>query len=240
MGVLRLMSTTCFNAHILTLFPDMFPGPLAHSVVGRALDKGIWSLSTTNIRDFATDNHKTVDDTPYGGGAGMVMRADIVGHAIESLPQEAKKTIYYLSPRGKTLDQAKANEIAKAGNVTLLCGHYEGVDARVLDYYNVEELSIGDYVLSGGEIAAHVVLDSVVRLLPGVLGSEESLVNESFENSLLEHSHYTRPLVWNGLSVPEVLLSGHHANIDAYRLEESQKLTEARRPDLWQKAQKIK
>lgn len=226
------------HATILTLFPEMFPGALGHSVIGRALEDGIWSFDTVNIRDFADNKHANVDDTPYGGGAGMLMRADVVGPAIESIPNRGK--IIYLSPRGKPLTQAKATELAQEKLLTLLCGRFEGVDQRVIDHYDIEEISIGDYVLAGGEVAAQVLLEAIIRLIPQVLGESASAEEESFAIStdyagLLEYPHYTRPPSWNGLEVPEVLLSGHHEKIKKWRKEQAEQLTKARRPDMWQR-----
>lgn len=230
------------NVNILTLFPDMFPGPLGQSIIGDALEKGLWSLNAVNIRDFATDKHKTVDDTPFGGGAGMVMKPDVVEAALLVQPKER---IIYLSPRGKPLNQALVTELSKESSLTLLCGRYEGIDARVLEAYEVEEISIGDYVLAGGEVASMVLLEAVIRLLPGVLGNSDTLSEESFSHSLLEYSHYTRPAKWFDKTgrlwdTPPVLLSGHHAAIHAWRLENAEALTKARRPDLWQAYEKAK
>lgn len=216
----------------------MFPGTLGQALAGKALEKKIWSLNTVNIRDFASGVHKSVDDTPYGGGAGMVMRPDVVGHAIESLPKGTP--IYYVSPRGKPLTQTRVKELAKTDSIGLLCGRYEGLDERVLKHYNITEISIGDYVLSGGEIAAQVILDAILRWRDGFMGDKTSLENESFENDLLEYPQYTRPAEWKNLSVPEVLLSGHHEKIEQWRKERSEELTKERRPDLWAKAKETK
>jgi tRNA (guanine37-N1)-methyltransferase len=226
------------NFKILTLFPELFPGPLSASVTGAALEKKLWSLEAINIRDFAKDERKTVDDTPYGGGAGMVLKADILADAIEkNLKPESK--IFYLSPRGKTLTQKKARELAQEKEIILLCGRYEGVDQRVLDEFVIEEISIGDYVLSGGELAAFIVIDAVLRNVEGVLGADESLVEESFgskENleyeNLLEYPHFTRPANWRGREVPEVLTSGHHKKISEWRKEKAIEITKKNRPDL--------
>jgi tRNA (guanine37-N1)-methyltransferase len=226
------------NFKILTLFPELFPGPLSASVTGAALEKKLWSLEAINIRDFAKDERKTVDDTPYGGGAGMVLKADILADAIEkNLKPESK--IFYLSPRGKTLTQKKARELAQEKEIILLCGRYEGVDQRVLDEFVIEEISIGDYVLSGGELAAFIVIDAVLRNVEGVLGADESLVEESFgskENleyeNLLEYPHFTRPAKWRGREVPEVLTSGHHKKINEWRKEKAIEITKKNRPDL--------
>jgi len=228
------------NFNLLTLFPDMFPGMLGQSLAGKALERGDWSLNAVNIRDFATDNHKTVDDTPYGGGAGMVMRADIIESALLSIAQAKQGRKIYLSPRGKVLNQALAKELSAEQSLTLLCGRYEGVDQRVLDAHDFEEISIGDYVLSGGEPAAMILMDSCIRLLDGVMGNTETADNESFganTGGLLEYPHYTRPSEWiadNGqtYNVPDVLKGGNHAEIDKWRIEQSIKLTKAVRPDL--------
>lgn len=225
-----------WSACVLTLFPEMFPGMLGHSLVGRALDDNRWILDPIQIRDFATDKHHTVDDTPSGGGAGMVMRADVVGAALEAAEQRyplAKKV--FLTPRGKPLTQEKVRELATASGVILLCGRYEGIDQRVLDDADdIEEISIGDYVLSGGEAAATVLLDACVRLLPDVIGKEASHEDESFETGLLEYPHYTRPRVWRGREIPEVLSSGHHGKILAWRKKQAERITQERRPDLWE------
>ncbi len=217
--------------NILTVFPEMFPGTLSGGVVGRALDKKIWSMDVVNIRDFAINNYGSVDDEQFGGGAGMVMRPDVLGNAIDSVKNKGK--IIFFSPRGKPLTQNLVHEYAKCDTFTLLCGRYEGIDQRVIDEYDIEEVSIGDYVLSGGELAAQVFVDSVVRLLDNVLGGGlESTQNESFEIGGLEWPLYTRPSVWRGHSVPEVLLSGHHGNIERWRKQQSDEITKMRRPDL--------
>lgn len=224
-----------FVATVLTLFPEMFPGPLGLSLSGRALAEGRWSLETIDIRDFATDRHRSVDDAPAGGGAGMVMRADVVAPAVDSArarERQANAPVLYLSPRGTLLTQARARDLAAGPGVTLLCGRFEGVDQRVLDARNIEEISIGDYVLSGGELAAMVLLDACVRLLPGVAGNAASLDDESFAHGLLEYPHYTRPRDWEGRAIPDVLLSGDHGRIAAWRRAEATRLTAERRPDL--------
>ncbi|TVQ84311.1 MAG: tRNA (guanosine(37)-N1)-methyltransferase TrmD [Micavibrio sp.] len=226
-----------FAASVLTLFPDMFPGPLGASLSGKALEKGLWRLSVTDIRDFAEDVHKTVDDTPFGGGAGMVMKPDVVSKALENVRPHGR--IVFLSPRGRKLTQALAAELAGQEKLTLLCGRYEGLDQRVIDHYGMEEISVGDYVLSGGELAAMVLLDACVRLIPGVMGNAETAEEESFENGLLEYPHYTRPALWTAPDgevhgVPEILTGGHHAKIAAWRREKSEEITRERRPDLWQ------
>ena len=217
--------------NILTIFPEMFPGTLGEGVVGRALDKKIWSYDTVNIRDFAINDYGSVDDEQFGGGAGMVMRPDVLGNAIDSIKKPGK--IIFFSPRGRTLNQKMVHDYLKCDTITLLCGRYEGIDQRVIDEYDIEEISIGDYVLSGGEIAAQVFIDSVVRLMDNVLGGgTESTQNESFEIGGLEWPLYTRPSVWRGHQVPEVLLSGHHGNIERWRKQQSDEITKERRPDL--------
>jgi len=221
-----------FRAVVLTLFPDMFPATLGHSLAGKALNDGIWSLETVDIRAFARDKHRTVDDTPFGGGAGMVMRPDVIDEALAAT-HPAGGPLVYLTPRGRVFDQAVARRLAAGSGVTLLCGRYEGVDQRVLEAWGVEEISVGDFVLSGGETAALVVLDAVVRLLPGVVGKVESLEEDSFERGLLEHPLYTRPQEWRGRAVPEVLVSGHHARVAEWRRFQSEEITRSRRPDLW-------
>ena len=225
------------RAQVFTLYPEIFPGPLAKGIYGKAQNNKLWDLSVINIRDAATDKHKTVDDTPYGGGTGMLLKADVLAN---SLDQNVKKgeRIFYLSPKGKIFDQKLAQDLSKEKSISLICGHFEGVDERVLTTRNIEEISIGDYVLSGGETAALVVLDSVLRLLPGVLGNDKSSVDETFENGLLEYPQYTKPQIWEEKSVPEVLLSGDHAKIKDWRLSQSEAITRDRRPDLWQKYKK--
>ncbi len=223
--------TAAWIVRVLTLFPDMFPGPLGISLAGRALTEGKWALEASNIRSFALDKHRSVDDTPFGGGAGMVMRPDVVDAALASLPAEGP--LIYLTPRGKPLTQKRVRELAGEKQVRLLCGHFEGVDQRVLDVHGVEEISVGDYILSGGEMAALVLIDAVVRLLPGVTGNRESLAEESFETGLLEYPHYTRPQTWRDLEVPDVLLSGHHERIRAWRQSQAETITRQRRADLW-------
>ena len=226
-----------FQAQVFTLYPEIFPGPLAKGIYGKAQNNKLWDLSVINIRDAATDKHKTVDDTPYGGGTGMLLKADVLAN---SLDQNVKKgeRIFYLSPKGKIFDQKLAQDLSKEKSISLICGHFEGVDERVLTTRNIEEISIGDYVLSGGETAALVVLDSVLRLLPGVLGNDKSSVDETFENGLLEYPQYTKPQIWEEKSVPEVLLSGDHSKIKDWRLSQSEAITRVRRPDLWQKYKK--
>lgn len=220
-----------WRASVLTLFPDIFPGPLGQSLAGRALDDGIWSLDVTDIRDFGTGKHRKVDDTPFGGGAGMVMRPDVVDAAIGSVADG--RPVIYLTPRGRRFTQADAVRFASGDGLILVCGRYEGVDQRVIEARAMEEFSVGDYVLSGGELAALVLLDSVVRLLPGVMGAAESALDESFSGGLLEYPHYTRPAEWAGRTVPDVLRSGNHAAVAAWRQAESEQITMRRRPDLW-------
>ena len=221
-----------WTATVLTLFPEMFPGPLGHSIAGKALEDGVWALETVDFRDVASDKHRTVDDAPFGGGPSMVLRPDVVDAALQATAG-TRGPVIYLSPKGRLLDQARVREIAQASAVTLLCGRYEGVDERVIEARGLEEVSLGDFVLSGGEPAAMALIDACVRLLPGVLGNVESLVEESFERGLLEYPHYTRPQDWRGRKVPETLLSGHHEKIRAWRLAEAEKITRERRPDLW-------
>ena len=218
---------------VLTIFPELFPGFLGYSLTGKALKEGIWSLETINIRDYAFDKHGSVDDTPCGGGAGMIMRPDVLGAALKANYQKGR--LVYMSPRGRQLTQSLAHELSKEEELTIICGRFEGVDQRVLDAYNVEEVSIGDYILTGGEQASQILLDAIVRLLPDVLGNSESIADESFENSLLEHHQYTRPICWEGREVPEILLSGHHAKIAEWRKAQSLEITEKRRPDLMKK-----
>ncbi|MGH6735247.1 MAG: tRNA (guanosine(37)-N1)-methyltransferase TrmD [Methyloceanibacter sp.] len=226
-----------WRATVLTLFPEMFPGTLGSSLAGKALADGKWALETIDIRDFATDKHRSVDDTPAGGGAGMVMRADIAAAAIDAARVNAAPgtPTLYLSPRGTPLTQDRVRTLAQAPGAILLCGRFEGIDQRVLDARNVEEVSIGDYVLSGGELAAQVLIDACVRLLPGVAGNEGSLAEESFASGLLEYPHYTRPREWEGRTIPDVLLSGDHRKIAEWRREQAEALTKTRRPDLWAK-----
>ena len=224
-----------FTAQLLTLFPEMFPGTLGHSLAGKGLEAGKWALKTLDIRDFSSDKHRSVDDTPAGGGPGMVMRADILGKAIDAAKADAdpKWPLVYMSPRGRRFEQADAKRWHKAGGVTILCGRFEGVDERVLEARGVEEISVGDFVLSGGEPAALVMLDAVVRLLPGIMGAAETLTEESFETGLLEYPHYTRPAVWEEREIPEVLTSGHHKKIAEWRRARAEEITQTRRPDLW-------
>lgn len=229
-----------FRARIITLFPEAFPGTLGLSLTGKALDFGLWQLETIDLRTFGDGKHRNVDDTPAGGGAGMVLRADVVDaafrHARIGTPVDrARWPVIYLSPRGAPFTQATARRLAQAEGLTLLCGRFEGVDQRVLDRHQVEEISLGDFVLTGGEIAAQAILDATVRLIPGVLGNAASTDEESFSDGLLEHPHYTRPAIWEGLEIPAVLQSGNHAEIARWRRQKSEDLTRARRPDMWDK-----
>lgn len=224
-----------WTATLLTIFPEMFPGPLGHSIAGKALQDGRWSIRAVDIRDFALDRHRSVDDTPFGGGPGMVMRPDVVDAAIRGAGGQGP--LLYMTPRGRLFDQAMARRLAAEEGVRILCGRFEGVDQRVLEAHGAEEVSIGDFVLSGGEPAALIVMDAVVRLLPGVIGREESLAEESFERGLLEYPHYTRPAQWDGRAVPETLLSGHHEKIRAWRQSQAEQATRMRRPDLWERYQ---
>lgn len=222
-----------WRATVLTLFPEMFPGPLGLSLAGQALAAGIWSLETQQIRDFGLGRHRAVDDTPAGGGAGMVLRADVLGPAIDAArTRDTESPLIYLSPRGERLTQALAHDLAAGPGVILLAGRFEGIDQRVIDARGLREISIGDYVLSGGELAAMVLLDTIVRLLPGVVGATESLQHESFETGLLEHPQYTKPREWEGRAIPDILLSGDHKKIEAWRRAEAQHITATRRPDL--------
>jgi tRNA (guanine37-N1)-methyltransferase len=227
-----------FRVKVLTILPEMFPGALDASLIGKALKEHIWSLEVLDIRDFASNKHRTVDDTPAGGGPGLVMKSDVVSAAIDAAQADApddraRWPVIYLSPRGRPFTQGRARELAAGEGITLLCGRFEGVDQRVLEAHGVEEISIGDFVLTGGEIPAMALIDAVVRLRPGVLGNEASLDEESFSRGLLEHPHYTRPQVWEGREIPEILLSGHHAKIAEWRLSQAERLTKERRPDLW-------
>ena len=222
-----------FRATVLTLYPEMFPGLLGQSLSGKALVRGDWSLETVQIRDFATDRHRTVDDTPAGGGAGMVLKPDVLARAIDhAAPEGDARPRLLMSPRGRPLTQARVRELAAGEGAVIVCGRFEGVDQRVIDARGLEEVSIGDYILSGGEPAAMILLDAIVRILPGVMGNALSGVHESFEGGLLEHPHYTRPQVWEGREIPAVLASGHHGEIEKWRLAEARRLTEERRPDL--------
>ena len=226
-----------FQVKIFTLYPDFFPGILSKGIYGRAIEKSLWNLDVINIRDYAKDKHKTVDDTPYGGGEGMVLKPDVVAKALDQNLKKNEKIIY-LTPKGKTFDQNKAKKFLNEKKINILCGHFEGIDQRVIESRDIEEISIGDYILSGGETAAYVILDSILRLVPGVLGNENSYKDESFENGLLEYPQYTKPQIWEKTPVPEVLLSGDHSKIKDWRLSQSEAITRHRRPDLWQKYKK--
>ena len=221
-------------ARIFTLYPEFFPGPLNKGLYGKALDEKIWKLETVNIRDYANDKHKTVDDTTYGGGSGMLIKPDVIANSLDK-NLSSKEKIIYLSPKGKLFNQELAKEFSKESSINLICGHFEGIDQRVIDSRNIQEVSIGDFILSGGESAAIVVLDAILRLLPGVLGNETSAQEESFENGLLEYPQYTKPQIWEEKTVPEVLLSGDHAKIKDWRLSQSEAITRRQRPDLWKK-----
>ena len=221
------------RAQIFTLYPEFFPGPLSKGLYGKAMSKKLWDLKVVNIRDYATDKHKTVDDTPYGGGSGMLMKPDVLAKSIDENVVKNER-IFYLSPKGKLFDQNFAKDLSKEQSISLICGHFEGVDERILSTRKIEEISLGDFVLSGGETAAYVVLDSILRLLPGVLGNDQSTNDESFENGLLEYPQYTKPPIWEEKSVPDVLLSGDHAKIKDWRLSQSEAITRVRRPDLWE------
>jgi len=226
-----------WQARIFTLYPELFPGPLNKGLYGKALSNNIWNIKTINIRDYASDKHKTVDDTPFGGGSGMLIKPDVLAKSLDQNIKSNEK-IYYLTPKGKLFKQKLAKDLSKEKTINLICGHFEGVDQRVIDTRGIEELSIGDYILSGGEAAAFVVLDSVLRLIPGVVGNDQSISEESFENGLLEYPQYTKPQIWEEKSVPDVLLSGDHAKIKDWRLSQSEAITRDRRPDLWQKYKK--
>jgi len=228
-----------WKARIFTLYPELFPGPLGSGLYKKALEKKLWSLEVVNIRDYALDKHKTVDDTPFGGGSGMVMRADVISNSLDKNISNKNESIIYLSPKGKKFDQTYAQKIMKK-NINIICGHFEGVDERLLETRNIEEVSVGDFILSGGEIAAFIVIDTIVRLIPGVLGNSNSLTEETFERNLLEYPQYTKPQKWEKKEVPNVLLSGDHAKIKGWRLDQSKSITRRRRPDLWEKYKKIK
>ena len=239
--------TPLWTVSALTLFPEMFPGPLAYSLAGQALKNGLWRLDTVDIRAYARDKHRCVDDTPFGGGAGMVLRADVLERALEAAgvsvdgadgaegAGRADRPFIYLTPRGKPLTQSRVRELAAGNGVVLLSGRYEGIDERLIETYRPDEISLGDFVLSGGEPAAIALIDACVRLLPGVMGSEISPREESFEHGLLEYPHYTKPRVWRNMEVPEVLLSGHHEKVRAWRRDQAENATKERRPDLWER-----
>ena len=224
---------------VFTLYPELFTGPLGIGLYKKALEKKLWSLEVVNIRDYASDKHKTVDDTPFGGGSGMLMRADVIADSLDKNISDKNEPIIYLSPKGKKFDQSYAKKIKKK-NINIICGHFEGVDQRLLETRNVEEISIGDFVLSGGEVGAFIVIDTIVRLIPGVLGNSNSLNDESFERNLLEYPQYTKPQKWEKKDVPDVLLTGDHAKIKGWRLTQSEDITRRRRPDLWKKYKKDK
>ena len=225
------------QARIFTLYPEYFPGPLNKGLYGRALSNKIWDLDVINIRDFSEDKHKTVDDTPFGGGSGMLIKADVLARSIDKYTKKNDK-IFYLSPKGKLFDQKTAKLLSKENCINLICGHFEGVDQRLLETRNIQEISVGDYVLSGGETAAIVILDSILRLVPGIIGNKSSAEEESFENGLLEYPQYTKPQIWEKKRVPDVLLSGDHSKIKDWRLSQSEAITRHRRPDLWKKYKK--
>ena len=226
-----------WKARIFTLYPEIFPGPLNKGLYGKALSNKIWNLDIINIRDSAKDKHKTVDDTPFGGGSGMLIKPDVLARSIDQNVNKNEK-IFYLSPKGKLFNQKIAKSLSKENCVNLICGHFEGVDQRLLETRNIEEISIGDYILSGGETAVFVIINSILRLVPGILGNEQSIDDESFENGLLEYPQYTKPQIWEEKSVPDVLLSGDHSKIKDWRLSKSEAITRLRRPDLWQKYKK--
>ena len=226
-----------WKARIFTLYPEAFPGPLNKSLYGKALSNKIWNLDIINIRDSAKDKHKTVDDTPFGGGSGMLIKPDVLARSIDQHVNKSEK-IFYLSPKGKLFNQEIAKSLSKEHCINLICGHFEGVDQRLLETRNIEEISVGDYILSGGETAALIIVDSILRLVPGILGNEKSIYEESFENRLLEYPQYTKPQLWEEKNIPDVLLSGDHSKIKDWRLSQSEAITRHRRPDLWQKYKK--
>ncbi len=226
-----------WKARIFTLYPEIFPGPLNKGLYGKALSNKIWNLDIINIRDSAKDKHKTVDDTPFGGGSGMLIKPDVLARSIDQHINKSEK-IFYLSPKGKLFNQETAKSLSKEHCINLICGHFEGVDQRLLETRNIEEISVGDYILSGGETAALIIIDSILRLVPGILGNEKSVYEESFENGLLEYPQYTKPQLWKEKNVPDILLSGDHSKIKDWRLSQSEAITRHRRPDLWQKYKK--
>ena len=226
-------------ARVFTLYPELFPGPLGSGLYKKALEKKLWSLEVVNMRDYATDKHKTVDDAPFGGGSGMLMRADVIANSLDKYISSKNEPIIYLSPKGKKFDQIYAKKILEK-NINIICGHFEGVDQRLLETRDIEEVSVGDFVLSGGEIGAFVVIDTIVRLIPGVLGNSNSLSEETFERNLLEYPQYTKPQKWEKKDIPNVLLTGDHAKIKDWRLSQSRDITRRRRPDLWEKYKKSK
>ena len=228
-----------WTVKVFTLYPEFFPGPLGTGLYKKALDKNIWSLKVVNIREYAADKHKTVDDTPFGGGSGMLMRADVIANSLDKNISNTKEPIIYLSPKGKKFDQIYAKKML-SNNINIICGHFEGIDQRLLETRNIEEISVGDYILSGGEVAAYILIDTIVRLIPGVLGNYNSLAEETFEKNLLEYPQYTKPQKWEKSDVPDVLLTGDHAKIKDWRLSQSEDITRRRRPDLWEKYKKKK
>ena len=228
-----------WNVRVFTLYPELFPGPLGSGLYKKALDKKIWSLDVINIREYSEDKHKAVDDTPFGGGSGMIMRADVLANSLDKNMADKKESIIYLSPKGKKFDQIYAKKISNK-NINIICGHFEGIDERILETRNIEEISIGDFILSGGEIGAFVIIDTVVRLLSGVLGNPDSLIEETFEKNLLEYPQYTKPQKWEEKEVPSVLLTGDHDKIKDWRLAQSEDITRRRRSDLWEKYKKNK
>ncbi len=228
-----------WTARVFTLYPELFPGPFGIGLYKKAIEKKLWSLEVVNIRDYAKDKHKTVDDTPFGGGSGMVMRADVIANSLDKNIHSKNEKIIYLSPKGKKFDQDFAKKIMN-NNLNIICGHFEGVDQRLVETRNIEEVSVGDFILSGGEVAAFLIIDTIVRLIPEVLGNSNSLIEETFERSLLEYPQYTKPQKWEKKDVPDVLLSGDHAKIKDWRLVQSEDITRRRRPDLWKKYKKKK
>ena len=228
-----------WRARVFTLYPELFPGPLGSGLYKKGLEKKLWSLEIVNIRDSASDKHKTVDDTPFGGGSGMVMRADVVANSLDKNISNKNEPIIYLTPKGKKFDQTYAKKMVKS-DINIICGHFEGIDQRLLETRNLDEVSVGDFILSGGEIATFVIIDSIVRLIPGILGNSNSLTEETFERNLLEYPQYTKPQKWEEKEAPNVLLSGDHAKIKRWRLEQSESITRHRRPDLWEKYKKDK
>ena len=228
-----------WTVRVFTLYPELFPGPLGSGLYRKALEKKLWSLEVVNIRDYAGDKHKTVDDTPFGGGSGMLMRADVIANSLDKNISDKNEPIIYLSPKGKKFDQVYAKKILDK-NINIICGHFEGVDQRLLETRNIEEVSVGDFILSGGEIGAFVAIDTIVRLIPGVLGNSNSLTDETFERNLLEYPQYTKPQKWEKKDVPDVLLTGDHAKIKGWRLDQSEDITRRRRSDLWEKYKKNK